>query len=194
LLATRYQNVQVPNPRPTARPWARKRGQLILAIQVALIGLVVFTIPAGSKELVEIAHIDKQAYENVEAMSLDGMPNTLQEKSQIPVASTEKVQLPSGSHQDWMTAAGIQPSDFGYVDYIVSHESGWNPCAFNPGKSDCNATPTTACGLVQALPCSKLGKDWQNPVNALKWGDTYAKARYGGWAKAYAFWVAKHWW
>lgn len=143
----------------------------------------------------DIAHIQKQVYAEVQPINVGSMPQTLQEISQIPVASTAKeVQPPSGTHEDWMRAAGIQPSDFGYVDYIVSHESGWNPCAFNPGRSDCNATPTTACGLVQALPCSKLGKDWTNPVNALRWGSEYAKNRYGGWAGAYSFWQVKHWW
>jgi hypothetical protein len=32
--------------------------------------------------------------------------------------------IPSGSHEDWMAAAGIAPSDYGYVDYIISHEIG----------------------------------------------------------------------
>src|SRR5262249_48883980 len=40
---------------------------------------------------------------------------------------TVKVAAPvyAGSHSDWMRAAGIAESDFGYVDYIISHESGW---------------------------------------------------------------------
>lgn len=101
-----------------------------------------------------------------------------------PVAVEQKP--PTGSHTDWMAAAGISPSDYSYVEFIISHESSWRPEAVNPSSG--------ACSLVQALPCSKLGADWSNPVVALKWGDNYAKSRYGSWAKAHAFWVANRWW
>ena len=37
----------------------------------------------------------------------------------------------SGSKADWMRAAGIGDADFGYVDYIISHESGGNYHAVN---------------------------------------------------------------
>lgn len=91
----------------------------------------------------------------------------------------------SGTKTDWMAAAGIPESDWGYVDYIVSREAGWNPSAYN-GSSG-------ACGLAQALPCSKLGPNWDDPVVALKWQYNYVNSRYGGYAGAYAFWTANHW-
>ncbi|XRD70704.1 transglycosylase SLT domain-containing protein [Microbacterium esteraromaticum] len=91
-----------------------------------------------------------------------------------------------GSKQDWMTAAGIAQSDWGYVDYIVSRESGWNPNATNPSSG--------ACGLVQALPCSKVPGNGYNPVDNLRWGNGYATGRYGSWAAAYDFWTRNHWW
>jgi uncharacterized protein YabE (DUF348 family) len=88
-----------------------------------------------------------------------------------------------------MAAAGIARSDFAYVNYIVSRESGWNAAARNPSG---------AFGLCQALPGSKMataGSDWgTNPVTQLKWCDGYAKGRYGSWAAAYNFWLAKHYW
>lgn len=88
-----------------------------------------------------------------------------------------------------MAAAGISPSDYPYVDYIVSHESGWRPLAANPSG---------AYGLCQSLPGSKMasaGADWAtNPVTQLKWCSGYATGRYGGWAAAYEVWVSKHWW
>lgn len=88
------------------------------------------------------------------------------------------------SHEDWMIAAGIALSDFGYVEFIIQKESGWRPDARN-GKEG-------ACGLVQALPCSKLGEDWADPIVALTWGNNYV-SRYGGWSGAYDFWVSHHW-
>jgi soluble lytic murein transglycosylase-like protein len=91
-----------------------------------------------------------------------------------------------GSKEEWMSAAGIASSDWAYVDYIVSRESGWNPNATNKSSG--------ACGLVQALPCSKVPGNGYNPVDNLRWGTGYASGRYGGWAGAYRFWTTHHWW
>jgi hypothetical protein len=91
-----------------------------------------------------------------------------------------------GSPSEWMAAAGIAESDWGYVDYIVSKESGWNPSATNSSSG--------ACGLVQALPCSKVPGGGYDPVANLTWGNGYAVGRYGSWAEAYNFWVNNHWW
>lgn len=91
-----------------------------------------------------------------------------------------------GSKTEWLTAAGIAQSDWGYVDYIVQRESGWNPNATNSSSG--------ACGLVQALPCSKVPGNGYNPVDNLRWANGYAKGRYGSWAGAYQFWINNHWW
>ncbi|MCC4267732.1 transglycosylase SLT domain-containing protein [Microbacterium schleiferi] len=91
-----------------------------------------------------------------------------------------------GSPAEWMSAAGIPESDWGYVDYVVSRESGWNPNATNRRSG--------ACGLVQALPCSKVPGSGYNPVDNLRWANGYAVGRYGSWAGAYNFWVNNHWW
>lgn len=84
----------------------------------------------------------------------------------------------TGSHAQWMAAAGIAASDYQYVELLIARESGWNPNAVNAGSG--------ACGLVQALPCSKLGGSWNDPVVALRWGQQYVNERYGGWAGAWA--------
>jgi resuscitation-promoting factor RpfB len=88
-----------------------------------------------------------------------------------------------------MALAGISPNDYNYVDYIVSHESNWNPQAQNASG---------AYGLCQALPGSKMassGSDWAtNPVTQLKWCNGYAVGRYGSWAGAYNYWVSHHYW
>lgn len=89
-----------------------------------------------------------------------------------------------------MALAGIAPSDYDYVDYIVEKESRWNPLAQNASSG--------AYGLCQALPGSKMasaGSDWStNPVTQLKWCNGYAVGRYGSWAAAYNYWVSHHYW
>jgi hypothetical protein len=103
---------------------------------------------------------------------------------------TAPVYVP-GSHTDWMRAAGIAESDFGYVDYIVDHESGWVCTKWNYAG-------TGAYGLGQAYPASKMapfGADYMtNPVTQLKWANAYALSHYGSWANAYAHWLARHSW
>lgn len=105
-------------------------------------------------------------------------------------ASSAPAFSPSGSKADWMRAAGISDSDFGYVDYIISHESGWNYHAVNRSSG--------AYGLPQSLPAGKLasaGADWRdNPVTQLRWANNYAVGRYGSWEAAYRFWTVNHWW
>src|SRR5665647_1910338 len=36
----------------------------------------------------------------------------------VPAAPTAPTQTYNGSHEDWMSAAGISRNDYGYVDYI----------------------------------------------------------------------------
>ncbi|KDA05500.1 hypothetical protein DC31_13400 [Microbacterium sp. CH12i] len=91
-----------------------------------------------------------------------------------------------GAPAEWMAAAGIASSDWGFVDYVVSKESGWNPNATNSSSG--------ACGLVQALPCSKVPGNGYDPVDNLRWANGYATGRYGSWAGAYQFWINNNWW
>lgn len=90
-----------------------------------------------------------------------------------------------GSKAEWMKAAGIAESDWSYVNKLINRESSWNPNAVNPSSG--------ACGLVQSLPCSKIPGDWNNPVDALKWGNSYVKGRYGSWANALGHSDSKGW-
>jgi hypothetical protein len=97
----------------------------------------------------------------------------------------------TGSHADWMRVAGIAESDFGYVDYIIDHESGWGVTKGNYGGSG-------AYGLGQALPASKMakfGSDYlTDPVTQLRWANAYAVGSFGSWANAYNHWIARHSW
>jgi hypothetical protein len=86
---------------------------------------------------------------------------------------------------EWLTAAGVPEADWGYADFIIFKESSWNPDAVNRRSG--------ACGLVQALPCSKLGENWNDPVTAIRWQYNYVTKRYGGYAGAYRFWQTHKW-
>lgn len=105
-----------------------------------------------------------------------------------------------------MALAGIPPSDYAYVDYIISHESGWCPTKWQGQIGYCpiyHGTPTASYigyGLCQATPGYKMasaGEDWgTNPVTQLKWCSAYANsgkfnAYGGGWYGAYNYWL-KH--
>lgn len=86
---------------------------------------------------------------------------------------------------DWLSQTPIEPSQYTYVDYIVGHESSWNPQSVNKSSG--------ACSLAQALPCSKIGDDWSNPIVALNWMHQYVTSRYGSWYNAYNFWLENNW-
>lgn len=102
-----------------------------------------------------------------------------------------------------MALAGIAPSDYQYVDYIVSRESGWCPTKAQGQYGACppyaGSVPSYGgYGLCQSTPGSKMasaGADWAtNPVTQLKWCSGYARSRYGGWAAAYNHWLVSHNW
>lgn len=104
------------------------------------------------------------------------------------VARGTYVDVPSDK-QAVMAAAGISRGEFMYVDFIISHESGWRAGATNSGGCG---------GLGQACPVSKLAAacpTWQrDPVCQLRFFTGYAQGRYGSWAGAYQAWQSKHWW
>lgn len=125
---------------------------------------------------------------------------TKEPKKQVEIIGI-KVVLPPGSHTDWMAAAGISASDYGYVEYIVMREGGWCPVRWQ-GDAGCinhgSAPSRGGYGLVQATPGNKMasaGSDWlTNPITQLKWANGYAVGRYGSWAAAYQHWLTSHNW
>lgn len=70
--------------------------------------------------------------------------------------------------------------------FIYSHESGNNPGSVNASSG--------ACGLGQALPCSKMPCGSSDYACQDTFFTNYMLQRYGSWAAAQAFWVVHHWW
>lgn len=95
-----------------------------------------------------------------------------------------------GDRADIMRQAGISDGDLFYVDRIIQYESNWNVTARNASSG--------AYGLCQSLPGNKMasaGSDWEtNPVTQIRWCDSYAQQRYGGWDNAFDFWQRNRWW
>lgn len=103
------------------------------------------------------------------------------------VAKGSTVNIPPDK-QAVMAAAGINPADYGYVDYIFSRESRWNAAATNP--SGYYGLGQTSLGKLSAA-CP----NWQSdPVCQTRLFTSYATGRYGSWAGAYNFWTSHHWW
>jgi len=108
-------------------------------------------------------------------------------KKQVEVVGT-KASLPAGSHEDWMSEAGIGSGDYGYINYIFTNESGWNPAARNPAGY-VGLGQTSESNLASA--CS----NWQtDPVCQIRFFNGYALGRYGSWENAYDFKRDNGWW
>lgn len=127
---------------------------------------------------------------------------TVQPVTQI-TARGKAVSIPSDK-QAVMAAAGIAAADYPYVDFIMSHESGWCPTKLQGQIGYCppyapEVIPSgLGYGLGQATPGTKMagfGSDWKtSAVTQLKWAIAYTKGRYGSWAAAYNYWQSHRNW
>ncbi len=118
-------------------------------------------------------------------------------------ARGKAVEIPSDK-QAVMAAAGIPASDYPYVDFVISHESGWCPTKLQGQVGYCppyapeHIPSNLGYGLGQATPGTKMsafGSDWRtSAVTQLRWATSYAKGRYGTWAATYDFWQDNRYW
>jgi hypothetical protein len=161
-------------------------------------------IPPIVVEPVVATHPPQEAIEVVEVVAEVVPTATPTPTPHIPQSYAPPTNTASGGKYDWLRTAGIPETDWVDADFIISRESGWNPCSYNPGKSNCslsssqvNATQPkgAACGLAQSLPCGKqeVYGHWTDPIANLRWQYSYVRSRYGGYAQAVAFWRAHGW-
>ena len=116
---------------------------------------------------------------------------TKKPKKQVEIVGTKNVIMPytgGGSKTEWLRASGIPESEWGYVDFIITKESTWNPNARNGQYYGLYQTNTDN---LARYGCS--GTLLSDPVCQLQAADKY-KSRYGSWADAYNFWRAQGWW
>lgn len=70
--------------------------------------------------------------------------------------------------------------------FIYMKESNNRPDAINPTSG--------ACGIGQALPCSKMPCSLEDYQCQDAFFTDYMKRRYGTWENAKAFWLKNNWW
>jgi len=99
----------------------------------------------------------------------------------IRIVEVAKVQAQA---QKAVTAPAPAPSDAKMFIYLK--ESGNNPNAVNKSSG--------ACGLGQALPCSKMGCALGDYACQDAFFTKYMQNRYGTWENARAFWNSHRWW
>ena len=85
-----------------------------------------------------------------------------------------KVKTFGGNCASWMQAAGI--TDMANATYLINAESGCNPNSVNKSSG--------ACGVGQALPCSKTGCEMGDGACQTAWMNRYVLGRYGSWEAA----------
>ena len=88
---------------------------------------------------------------------------------------------PTGGTSNWEQAArqyftqreGYSPADWRKVDYIIEHESGWDPNAVNDSSG--------AAGIAQRISGYGPGYQQSNPMQQIRWLANYLSShRYDG--------------
>ena len=135
------------------------------------------------KKITDKIEKEKQAKKAAEAAK--------KQQEALKAAETLATTAPKGEIQQYahdlvVNKYGWTESDFSALVKLWNRESGWNP------KSH---SSSGACGIPQALPCSKIAaaygsNTWENQV---KWGLRYIKGKYGTPAKAWATFQSKGW-
>lgn len=101
--------------------------------------------------------------------------------------ATQTVAASSEQCAAWMAAAGV-PNTAASRE-VIRRESNCRPTARNSSSG--------ACGIAQALPCSKMGCPVENTSTAaicqLRWMQQYVINRYGSWDSALAWHNSHNW-
>lgn len=98
---------------------------------------------------------------------------TKEPTEQVEVVGAKRKSF-GGTCDEWIAGAGI--TDLSNASYLIGEESGCNPYAVNPSSG--------ACGVGQALPCSKTGCEMGDGACQIRWMNSYVQGRYGSWQAA----------
>ena len=172
---------------------------ICIAIIVGLVGisLLVNNYYNGKQQSVEIP-IKENEVQNTTKNSTPSTTTTTTKKTTKKVVKTTKKTTKkvsgfnvkaSKSEMQQYARSILSKEDYEALDYIITHESGWNANNINKKSG--------ASGLCQALPASKMkvsGNDYKtNYKTQINWCILYCNTRYGSIQKAKAFWLKHHW-
>lgn len=109
-----------------------------------------------------------------------------QKKAAALGTTAPKNEIQQYAHDLVIGSYGWTESDFSALVNLWNRESGWNPQSHSSSG---------ACGIPQALPCSKIAaaygeNTWENQV---KWGLKYIKNKYGSASKAWSYFQNNGW-
>lgn len=142
---------------------------------------------------VKYDHLNEQLNQTLQnGKASDEQLKKLQDEKQQLEQEKADLQRQVSLKQQQKASGGITATAYAATDpnsakaFIYEHESGNNPGAINPSSG--------ACGLGQALPCSKMPCSLSDYACQDKFFTGYAIARYGSWENAKAFWQANRWW
>ncbi len=143
--------------------------------------------------------LDKQLHEknqnaeeikrlNEEKIQLENQKKELEVQVQAKAAAkqAQQVALQNAARSAGGTGTAYAAPAGDAKAFIYSHESGNNPGAINRSSG--------ACGLGQALPCSKMPCSLSDYACQDNFFTGYMIARYGSWENARAFWLKNSWW
>jgi len=179
--------------------------KLIIAISVGLIGLIILISGSisGKQDVVEIDNttvkqIEVQISNESTTTNTNTTKTTKTTKKVVKTTkkTTKKIQkVETASKQEYIDYAksysGFDDKQMKCLIELWNYESGWNPNKVN--------TQSGACGIPQALPCSKIKKykgnnSWKSQI---EWGIDYIKVHknYGTPCKALEMWKKRkpHW-
>lgn len=114
-------------------------------------------------------------------------PATCRDDQWVRADNGQCIDKPKPAPQPTYTYSAPSYSDDGSAKmFIYMHESGNNPNSVNRSSG--------ACGLGQALPCSKMGCNLGDYACQDAYFTGYMQSRYGTWENARAFWISHSWW
>jgi hypothetical protein len=142
-------------------------------------------LPAGQSVAEASATVRPAGWEAAQA--LPGADGSATATVAAP-AATVAVQIAASTGDVLSLGRSLNAVQFGdqywpSLQALWTRESNWNPAARNRRSG--------ACGIPQALPCSKIPD--MSPQGQIQWGLGYIKQRYGNPAAAWSFWQQHHW-
>lgn len=153
----------------------------------------------------ETGHINKQAYEQIQPIKADSIPQPLElEPILADTSIPERLFCGSPQQQTWKII-NIENATIGRE---LAATKGWTgeqwtallelwACESSWGHLKANYEGSGAFGIAQALPASKMashGEDYlTNPKVQILWGLDYIASRYGNPAKALEFHYQNNW-